>query len=205
MPKLHLKETSSFDADSVSKVFQNEVKKAPKMLGRNCANRPKDPFGEIKAASWSQRRLHSPSSSSFWLHMEANWTPFSPSASCSDIIARAILVGKPQCTAPITGFLVRNLLIGAQPCTHPHCSSFNTKSQNTPHTSVLMSPHLKLSLRRLNSARINANKHMHSESMSIKHVPIATGKRGVHARLCSTIQHCTFGLDEQVFSYIHHT
>ena len=35
IPKVHLKQTSSFDAVLVSKVFQNDLKKDPKMLGRN--------------------------------------------------------------------------------------------------------------------------------------------------------------------------
>ena len=35
IPKVHLKQTSSIEAVLVSKVFQNDAKKAPKMLGRN--------------------------------------------------------------------------------------------------------------------------------------------------------------------------
>ena len=92
IPKVHLKETSSIEAVLVSKVFQNDAKKEPKMLDRNWKNRPWDTFGQIKRASWSQRHLHSVSSSSFWPHMAANWTSFSPSASCSGIIAGAILL-----------------------------------------------------------------------------------------------------------------
>ena len=35
MPKVHLKQTSSIEAVLVSKVFQNDAKKGPKMLDRN--------------------------------------------------------------------------------------------------------------------------------------------------------------------------
>ena len=52
--------------------------------------------------------------------------------------------------------------------------------------------HLELTLTRFNSTRTNANKHTHSESMIIKHVPIATSKRGAHVHLCLTIQHIKF-------------
>ena len=92
VPKIHLKQTSFFDAVLVSKVFLNVTQKDPKMLCRNCGKRPWDPFGHIKPGSWSQRHLPSPSRRSFWPHMEAHWTLFSPSASCSDIIAGAILL-----------------------------------------------------------------------------------------------------------------
>ena len=92
MPKVHLKHTYSFDAVLDPKVFQNVPQKDPKMLGRNWYKRAWDPFGHIKPGFWSQRHLPSPSSSSFWPHMEANWTSFSPSASCSDIIAGATLL-----------------------------------------------------------------------------------------------------------------
>ena len=52
-----------------------------------------------------------------------------------------------------------------------------------------MSLHVKLTITRFNSARTNADKHMHSESMIIKHVPIVTSKRGEHVHLCLTIPH----------------
>ena len=65
VPKIHLKQTSSFDAVLVSKVFQNVSQKDPKMLYRNCGKRPWDPFGHVKPGSWSQRHLPSPSRSSF--------------------------------------------------------------------------------------------------------------------------------------------
>ena len=71
IPKVHLTQTSSIEAVLVSDVSQNNTKKDPKMLGRNWQNRPWDPFGQIKQVSWSQRHLHSSSSSSFWPHMEA--------------------------------------------------------------------------------------------------------------------------------------
>ena len=91
-PKVYLKQTSSFDTVLISKVFQNVSQKNPKMLYRNWRKRPWGPFGHIKPGSWSQRHLPSPSRYSFCPYMDANWAPFPPSASCSGIIAGAILL-----------------------------------------------------------------------------------------------------------------
>ena len=126
LQKPHLKQTSFFRCCFSVNVFQNELKKEPKMLDRNWGKWPWGHFGHLKRGSSSQRHLQSPSRSSFWSHMAVNWTPFAHSTTCSVLIGRVILVGKPQCTAPMTGFLVRNLLIRPHPCTHLHCSSFNT-------------------------------------------------------------------------------
>ena len=134
IPNTCLKQTSSFDAVLLSKVSQNVIQNDPKMLDRNWGNRPWDHFSHIKPGSESQKHLHRPSRGAFWPHMEANWTPCSPSASCWDIIARAIFVSKAQCTVPMTGCTVHNLLIGAQPCTHPHRSSCSSQSYRTPLT-----------------------------------------------------------------------
>ena len=40
IPKTHLKSTLVLDAVLVSKIHENEAKREPKMLDRNCANRP---------------------------------------------------------------------------------------------------------------------------------------------------------------------
>ena len=112
IPKTHLKQTSSLNAVLISKILKNVSQKDPKMLDRNWGNRAWDHFGHIKSGFWSQRHLYSLSKTSFWSHMEASRAPFSPSASRSD---EAIFVNKAQCTVPITGFTVHNLLIGAQP------------------------------------------------------------------------------------------
>ena len=111
-PKVYLKQTSSFASVLVSKVFQNVSQKGPKMLCRNWGKRPWGPFGHIKLGSWSQRPLPNPSRSSFWLHMDANWTAFPPSASCSDIITGAILLVNHNAQL-LQHISFHNLLIGA--------------------------------------------------------------------------------------------
>ena len=47
-PKSKLKQTASFDAVVVPKVFQNVIQKEPKMCDRNCGKRPWGHFGHIK-------------------------------------------------------------------------------------------------------------------------------------------------------------
>ena len=111
-PKVYLKPTSSFDTVVISKFFQNVSQKDPKMLCRNWRKRPWGPSGHIKPGSSSQRRLPSPSRRSFWPHMEANWTPFPPSASCSDIITGAILLVNHNAQL-LQRISFHNLLIGA--------------------------------------------------------------------------------------------
>ena len=54
----------------------------PKMLGRNCANRLWDHFGDLKRAWRSQRRLHKASTCSFWPPFHPIWTSISVSCSC---------------------------------------------------------------------------------------------------------------------------
>ena len=92
IPKTHVKPTSFLDAVLVSKIYENEAKREPKMLDRNCANRPWEHFDHIKPDSWSQGHLHKPSRCSFCPHMDTIWTPFSSSSTCSDIIFRSDFV-----------------------------------------------------------------------------------------------------------------
>ena len=63
---------------SITKIYQNVVKRVPKMLYRNWENRPGDHFGHIKLGSWSQRQVQGPSRRSFWPHMEANGRQLRP-------------------------------------------------------------------------------------------------------------------------------
>ena len=90
--KWWIKRLPYFNTLSITKIYQNVAKRVPKMVCRNWETWPGDNFGRLKLGSWSQRQLQGPSRRSFWPHMEANWTPFPPSASCSDIITGAILL-----------------------------------------------------------------------------------------------------------------
>ena len=69
-----------------------------------------------------------------WTPIKATWNPLSPSARCSDSIARTIFVGKALTHKSIARFNFRSLLIGAQPCTHVHRSSFSSQSHRIPIT-----------------------------------------------------------------------
>ena len=182
----HLKPTSCCDAVLVLKIFSNATKRCPKMLCRNCGKRPWGPFGHTKLGSWSPRHLHCALTSTFWSHPDANWVTFLPSARCSAIRAKAILLVN-QCTPPMRGFIVRNLSRGAEPRMRPLRSSFNSQSYRAPPR--LISLHLNLTLTRFNSTRTNASKHMYSESMTLKHLTFAIGWSVKTFHLCLPIQH----------------
>ena len=59
------KEDESDKKKDETKEEKKDAKKDAKMLDRNCANRPWDPFGQIKPTFWSQKHLHRPSRTSF--------------------------------------------------------------------------------------------------------------------------------------------
>ena len=88
IPKTHVKLTSFLDAVLVSKIHENDAKREPKMLYRNCANRLWEHFDHIKPDSWSRGHLHKPSGCSFCPHMDTIWTSFSSFSTCSHIIFR---------------------------------------------------------------------------------------------------------------------
>ena len=98
IPKTPLKSTLFLDAVLVSKIYENEAKREPKMLGRNCANRPWEHFGHIKPDSWSQGHAHKPSRCSFCPHIDTMWAPSSSSSTCTDIIFRLDFVFQAKVT-----------------------------------------------------------------------------------------------------------
>ena len=134
--KIYLKQSSFLNAVLIPKVFQNVSQNAPKMLGRNWGKRPWDPFGRLKLSLWSESHLPNPSRSAICPHMASNWTYFSPSASCSDILAGVILpvnrsapllYGSPLFKPPYSGHNLLRIFI-----VHDSVVKVTIKDKHTP-------------------------------------------------------------------------